>query len=54
MRLEACKEARHMKGQGRDSPKDQTISVKTLREEVKLHRLEIGVGSKLCFENLRG
>lgn len=48
LRLEGCKEARHMKNQRRDSPKDQTVSVKILREKVKLARLERKVGSKLC------
>lgn len=45
--LEGCKEARYMRNQGRYSPKDQIVSVKILREKVKLERLEKQVGSKL-------
>lgn len=47
LRPEGYKEVRHMKSQGRDSTKDLTVSVKTLREKVKLDRLERWVGSIL-------
>lgn len=48
LRFDDCKEARHMKSQGRDAQKDGTVSIKTLRGKVTLNKLERCVRSKLC------